>query len=123
MTSVYRKPTFTGMCLQWDSYCPVKYKVGLVCCLVNRALHICSDAKLNELQYMKELFLNNGYPIGVVNKFVSRRAVIDDGKVTLVSVSSFVFRMLVNIIVIWSVVFCLLFIVPLMMSMWRLSTA
>ena len=121
MTSVYRKPTFTGMCLQWDSYCPVKYKVGLVSCLVNRALHICSDAKLNELQFMKELFLNNGYPIGVVNKFVSSRAVIDDGKVTLVNVSSSVFRMLVNIIVIWSVVLGLLSIVPLMMSMWPLS--
>ena len=34
----------------------------------------------DELEFLK-LFLNNGYPIGVVNKFVSRRAVIDDGKV------------------------------------------
>ena len=24
VASVYCKPTFTGMCLQWDSYCPVK---------------------------------------------------------------------------------------------------
>ena len=80
--SVNRKPTFNGMCLQWDLYCPVKCKVGLVRCLVNRALRICSDAKLNdELEFLKELFLNNGYPIGVVKKFVSRRAVIDDGKV------------------------------------------
>ena len=23
MTSVYRKLTFSGMCLQWDSHCPV----------------------------------------------------------------------------------------------------
>ena len=28
-----------------------------------------------------ELVLNNGYPIGVVNKFVSKSAVIGDGKV------------------------------------------
>ena len=48
VTSVYRKPTFTGMCLQWDSYCPVKYKVCLVRCLVNRALRNCSDGKLND---------------------------------------------------------------------------
>ena len=82
MTSVYRKRTFTGTCLQWDSFCPVKYKVGLVRCLVNRAFRICSNAKLNnELEFLKELFLNYGYPIGVANKFVSRRAVIDDGKV------------------------------------------
>ena len=82
VTSGYLKHTFTGMCLQWDSYCPVKYKVGLVRCVVNRALRICSDAKLkDELEFLKELFLNNGYLIGVVNKFLSRRAVIDDGKV------------------------------------------
>ena len=70
------------MCLQWDSYCPVKYKVGLVRCLVNKPLRICSDAKLNdELEFLREVFLNNGYPIGVVNKFVSKSPVIGDGKV------------------------------------------
>jgi len=37
VTSIYRKPTFTGMCLQYDAYCPEKYKVGLVRCLVDRA--------------------------------------------------------------------------------------
>ena len=60
----------------------MQYGVGLVRCLVNRALRICSDAKLNDkLEFLKELFLNNGYLIGAVNKFVSRMAVIDDGKV------------------------------------------
>ena len=80
VTSVYRKPTFTGMCLQWDSHCPVKYKVGLVRCLVNRALRICSDGKLNELEFLKELLLRNSYPIGIVNKFVSRSGLMDVGK-------------------------------------------
>ena len=60
VTSVYGKPTFTGMCLQWDSHCPVKYKVGLVHCLVNRLLRICLDGKLNKLEFLKELFLRNG---------------------------------------------------------------
>ena len=32
------------MCLQWESYCPVKYKVGLVKCLVDRARRICSKS-------------------------------------------------------------------------------
>ena len=32
---------------QWDSSCPVKYKIGLVRCLVNRAFRICSDVKLD----------------------------------------------------------------------------
>ena len=35
----------------------------------------------DELGFLKELVLNNGYPIGVVNKFVSKSAVIGDGKV------------------------------------------
>ena len=82
VTSVYSKPTFTSMYLQWDSYCPVKYKVGLVRCLVNTGLRICSDGKLNdELQFLKELFLRNGYLTGIVNKFVSRSGLMDVGKV------------------------------------------
>ena len=35
----------------------------------------------DELEFLKDLFLNNGYPIGAANKVVSRMAVIDDGKV------------------------------------------
>ena len=59
-----------------------KYKVGLVRCLVNRALRICSDGKANdELEFLKELFLRNGYPIGIVNMFVSRRGLMDVRKV------------------------------------------
>ena len=27
VTNVYWKPTFTGMRLKWDSFCPVKYKI------------------------------------------------------------------------------------------------
>ena len=82
VTSVYCKPTFTDMCFQWDSYCPVKYKVGLVRCLVNRTLRICSDGKVNdELEFLKELFLRNGYPIGIVNKFVSSSGLMDVAKV------------------------------------------
>ena len=69
VTSVYRKPTFTGMCLQWDSFCPVKYKIGLIRCLVNRALRICSVEKLSgELDFLRDMFLKNGYPAGIVNK-------------------------------------------------------
>ena len=56
--------TFTGMCLQWDSYCLVKNKVSFVRCLVNRALLICSDGKLSdEPEFLKALFVRNGYPV------------------------------------------------------------
>ena len=72
ITSVYRKPTFTGMCLQFDSFCPVKYKIGLIRCLVNRALRICSVEKLSgELDFLRNMFLKNGYPVGIVNKHLT----------------------------------------------------
>ena len=31
-TTVYRKPTFTGLYLRWDSFVPKQYKKGLVKC-------------------------------------------------------------------------------------------
>ena len=47
-----------------------------------RALRNCSDGKLNdELEFLKVLFLRDGYPIGIVNKFVSRCGLMDVGKV------------------------------------------
>ena len=40
LTSVYRKPTFTGLYITWDSYCATKYKTNLVKNLVERAHRI-----------------------------------------------------------------------------------
>ena len=72
VTTVYRKPTFTGMCLQWDSFCSVKYKIALNRCLGNRALRICSVEKLSrELDFLRDMFLRNGYPAGIVNKYIT----------------------------------------------------
>ena len=72
VTTVYRKPTFTGMCFKWDSFCPVKCIIGLIRCLVNRALRICSVEKLSgELDFLRDMFLKNGYPAGIVNKHIT----------------------------------------------------
>jgi len=74
VTSIFRKPTFTGMCLQYDAYCPMKYKIGLVRCLVNRAHRICSPSKLSsELEFLKQMFEMNGYPEHVINRFVTTK--------------------------------------------------
>ena len=98
----------------------MKYKVSLVRCLFNRALRICSDGKLSDgLELLKEIFVRNGYPIGVINKFVWWSGPMDVGKVTtgqrVVFHLPYVKKLLVNVIVIWSIVLCLLFVVPLMM--------
>ena len=45
-TSVYHKPTFSGLYLQWKSFVPKQYKISLVNCLLYRAWRICSDSRL-----------------------------------------------------------------------------
>ena len=42
-TSTYRKPTFTGVMLNWNSLTSIKYKKGLINCLLGRSNKICSS--------------------------------------------------------------------------------
>ena len=73
LTSVYRKPTFTGLYIRWDSFCPKKRKLNLIKTLVHRALMICSELKLDgEVGFITETLCNNGFPEDIV------RAVIRD---------------------------------------------
>ena len=46
-TSTYRKPTFTGVMLNWNSLTPIKYKKVLIRCLIDRSFKICSSNKKN----------------------------------------------------------------------------
>ena len=46
VTSVYRKPTFTGQYLRWNSFSPTERKTNLISTLVHRAFMICSKSKL-----------------------------------------------------------------------------
>ena len=62
-TTIYRKPTFTGLYTRWDSYCARGRKIALVRSLVSRAQKICSPEYLdNEVNTLKSIFLGNGYP-------------------------------------------------------------
>ena len=58
-TSVYRKPTFSGVCTHFDSFLPSNSKFGTVSTLAHRCLQICSSwTKLhNELVCLKAIFL------------------------------------------------------------------
>ena len=48
-TTLYRKPTFTGVYLNWTSLTSRKYKTGLIKCLMNRIWKICTkDEDRNE---------------------------------------------------------------------------
>ena len=69
-TSVYRKPTFSGVYTHFDSFLPSTYKFGNAYTLAYRCFQICSSwTKLhNELVCLKETFLKNGYPEDFINK-------------------------------------------------------
>ena len=68
LTLVYRKPTFTGLYLSWDSFAPKLGKLNLIRCLSSRALNICCDSKIEEeRKVIKEIFINNRYPEEVID--------------------------------------------------------
>ena len=63
LTSICRKPTFTGQYICWNSFSPKARKISLIKTLVHRALMICSITKLGpELDKIKQLLIKNGYP-------------------------------------------------------------
>ena len=67
LTSIYRKPTFTGQYIRWNSFSPKPRKINLIKTLVHRALMICSKTKLDsELDTIKQLLIENGYPEDVL---------------------------------------------------------
>ena len=63
ITSVYRKPTFTGVYTHCKSFLPSSYKIGLLSTLLYRYFSICSNFFLFHLEIVefKKIFLRNGY--------------------------------------------------------------
>ena len=61
---IWRKPTHTGVFLNFKAICPLKWKSNLISCMLNRAKNICSDCHLfkNEVEKLRSMFCNNGYP-------------------------------------------------------------
>ena len=73
-TSVYRKPTFTGRYMRWDSFAPSKRKTNLIETLVHQALVICSPGKVEqELDCIRSILKNNGYPETIINSSISKK--------------------------------------------------
>ena len=63
-TSVYRKPTFSGIYTNFDSFLPSSNKISLLHTFLYRSFRICSDwTKFHlELVNLIDLFKSNGYP-------------------------------------------------------------
>jgi len=63
-TTIYRKKTYTGVLLNWNSLTARKYKINLIKCLLDRIWKICTDYELINIEILKikQILLNNDYP-------------------------------------------------------------
>ena len=68
-TSVYRKPTFSGIYTHFDSFLPFSNKIGSLHTLLYRCFRICSDWTKFHLELVKlmDIFMNNGDPENFIN--------------------------------------------------------
>ena len=73
VTSVYRKPTFSGVYTNYDSYIPLNYKSSLVSTLLYRAFTICSSWTQihKEFESIKSIMLRNGFPVQLIDRGIS----------------------------------------------------
>ena len=74
LISTYRKPTFTGQYIRWNSFSPKMRKISLIKTLVHRALMICSKTKLgSELDKIKQLLIEKGYPTDFLPSCINQK--------------------------------------------------
>ena len=71
-TTIYRKPTYTGLMTNWNSFVPFSYKRASVVSMIQGALSVCStysllDFEFKEIKYYSHL---NGYPRGFVDTLI-----------------------------------------------------
>ena len=73
-TTIYRKPTFSGVYSDFESFLPSVYKFGMVYTLVYRCVRICSNWTQfhTELIYRKGIFQKNSYPKNFIDKCFKR---------------------------------------------------
>ena len=71
---VYRKPTYTGLGLNFLSECSFKYKINNLTTLLSRAFKLSSSYLIfhKEVEFLKNFFNNNGYSDNIFYKSVSK---------------------------------------------------
>ena len=69
-TTVYRKPTFSGVYSNFESFLPSVYKFGMIYTLVYRCFYISSNWTQfhTQLTFLKGIFRKNGYPENFIDK-------------------------------------------------------
>jgi len=74
-TKVYRKPTSSNVYMQHLSHHAHSIKSGVLRCLAKRGEVVCSDAeaKAEEMNYLRQVFRENGYPERYVSRAMGSR--------------------------------------------------
>ena len=88
VTSLYRKPTFSGLYTNFNSFISEKYKSGLIFCLLFRIFNLTVDwTKFHdEVKFLSDIFRKNQYPQHFFDRctkiFLNRRVTPDSvGKI------------------------------------------
>ena len=100
MTSVYRKPTFSGVFTNFGNFIPKSYKYNLLFTLLHRAFKLCSNFERfhQEIDKLKTIFKNNGYPKSFAdfcikkyldNVFIKKKVVLKASKKELICILPF----------------------------------
>ena len=65
VTSVHRKPTFSGVFTNYESFIPTYQKRGLIHTLLHRSFSVCCDFKKFhfEIDHLKTILMKNDYPL------------------------------------------------------------
>ena len=73
-TSIYRKPTFTGLFSKFYAFSPKKNKENLIFTLSFRAYKICSDfySLHEEFQFLRKTLQSNGYPLKFIEVSIGK---------------------------------------------------
>ena len=72
--SLYRKKTFSGVYLNFNSFLPMDYKKGLIHTLLFRAYNICADYVTlhTEIEFLKSIWQRNSFPLFFIDKCIKR---------------------------------------------------
>ena len=71
-TFVYKKPTFSGVFMHYESYLDQTYKKSLTDTLLFRCFSICFDYTLFhlEVENLREILKKNSYPSGIIEQSI-----------------------------------------------------
>ena len=74
LTSVYSKPTFSGIFTKFESFIPEMHKRVLIETLLHRSFRLCSSYKNfhREIETLKSIFKHNNYPQNFVNQCIKK---------------------------------------------------